>query len=48
VASAVRFSDTPARTGEVAPELGAHTEEVLLEHGFTRDDIAALTEAGAI
>jgi crotonobetainyl-CoA:carnitine CoA-transferase CaiB-like acyl-CoA transferase len=48
VASAVRFSDTPARTGEVAPELGAHTEEVLLEHGFTRDDIAALNEAGAI
>ena len=35
VASAVRFSDTPARTGEIAPELGQHTEEVLLEAGFT-------------
>jgi len=48
VASAVRFSETPARTGEVAPELGAHTEEVLLEHGFTWDDIAGLRDAGAI
>ena len=48
VASAVRFSDTPARTGEVAPELGQHTEEVLLEAGFTWDDIAALQSAGAI
>lgn len=48
VASPVRFSDTPARTGEVAPELGQHTEEVLLEAGFTWDDIARLQEAGAI
>jgi crotonobetainyl-CoA:carnitine CoA-transferase CaiB-like acyl-CoA transferase len=47
VASAVRFSDTPARTGEVAPELGQHTEEILLEAGFTWDDIAALSAAGA-
>ncbi|MCU1390559.1 MAG: CoA transferase [Ilumatobacteraceae bacterium] len=48
VASAVRFSDTPARTGEVAPELGQHTEEVLLDAGFTWDDITALRDAGAI
>ena len=47
VASAVKFSDTPARTGDVAPELGQHTEEVLLEAGFTWDDIAALSAAGA-
>jgi len=48
VASAVRFSGTPARTGEVAPELGQHTEEVLLEHDFTWDDITALRDAAAI
>jgi len=48
VASPVRFSETPARTGEVAPELGQHTEEVLLEAGWTWDDIAALQAAGAI
>jgi crotonobetainyl-CoA:carnitine CoA-transferase CaiB-like acyl-CoA transferase len=48
VASAVRFSDTPARTGEVAPELGQHTEEILLEADFSWDDITALRDAGAI
>jgi len=48
VASAVRFSETSARTGEIAPELGQHTEEVLLEAGFTWDDIAALRDAAAI
>ena len=48
VASPVRFSDTAARTGEVAPELGQHTEEVLLEAGFTWDEIAALQAAGAV
>jgi crotonobetainyl-CoA:carnitine CoA-transferase CaiB-like acyl-CoA transferase len=30
-----------------APELGAHTEEVLLELGLTWDDIVALKECGA-
>jgi crotonobetainyl-CoA:carnitine CoA-transferase CaiB-like acyl-CoA transferase len=48
VASAVKFSDTPARTGDVAPELGQHTEEVLLDAGFTWDDIATLQAAAAI
>jgi crotonobetainyl-CoA:carnitine CoA-transferase CaiB-like acyl-CoA transferase len=48
VASPVRFSDTPARTGEHAPELGQHTEEVLLAAGFTWDEIGALHAAGAI
>ncbi len=47
VASAVKFSDTPARTGEVAPELGQHTEEILLEAGFTWEDIAAFSASGA-
>jgi crotonobetainyl-CoA:carnitine CoA-transferase CaiB-like acyl-CoA transferase len=44
----VRFSDTPASVGTDPPELGQHTEEVLLEHGFSWDDIAALRDAGAI
>jgi crotonobetainyl-CoA:carnitine CoA-transferase CaiB-like acyl-CoA transferase len=30
-----------------APELGQHTEEILLEAGFTWDDIAALSASGA-
>jgi crotonobetainyl-CoA:carnitine CoA-transferase CaiB-like acyl-CoA transferase len=48
VASPVRFSDTPAQPGSTAPELGQHTEEVLLEIGYTWDEIAALAEQGAI
>ena len=48
VAAPVSFSDTPARSPSTAPELGQHTEEVLLELGYTWDDIAALGEHGAI
>ena len=44
----VRFSATPARAGVVAPELGQHTEEVLLEVGYSWDGIAELRAAGAI
>jgi formyl-CoA transferase len=44
----VRFSATPARAGVVAPELGQHTEEVLLELGYSWDEIAELRAAGAV
>ncbi len=48
VASPVHFSGTPSRTGAVAPELGQHTEEVLLELGYPWDEIASLAAEGAI
>jgi crotonobetainyl-CoA:carnitine CoA-transferase CaiB-like acyl-CoA transferase len=48
VASPVHFSATPARTGTAPPELGQHTEEVLLEAGFTWEDITRLSDQGAI
>ena len=48
VASPVWFSDTPATTGAIAPELGQHTEKVLLELGYDWDEIAALRAAAAI
>lgn len=48
VASPVRFSETPARTPVIAPELGQHTEEVLLELGYTWEEISALRDAAAI
>ena len=44
----IRLSDTPARPGRLAPEIGQHTEEVLLELGLGWDEIAALREARAI
>jgi CoA:oxalate CoA-transferase len=47
VASPVRFSHTPARSGATAPELGQHTEEVLLEIGYSWDEIHALADEGA-
>lgn len=38
----VRLSETPGRVRGPAPEFGEHTEEVLLEHGYTWEQIAEL------
>jgi crotonobetainyl-CoA:carnitine CoA-transferase CaiB-like acyl-CoA transferase len=48
VAAPVRFSDTPAKPAARAPELGEHTELVLLELGYSWDDISALRADGAV
>lgn len=48
VGTPVRFSDTPSVASSVAPELGQDTELVLLEAGFTWEEIHALSGAGAI
>jgi crotonobetainyl-CoA:carnitine CoA-transferase CaiB-like acyl-CoA transferase len=48
VSAPVSFSGTPARPSAVAPELGQHTEEVLLDLGYTWDDITRLQDSGAI
>jgi crotonobetainyl-CoA:carnitine CoA-transferase CaiB-like acyl-CoA transferase len=42
VGLAVKLSHTPGRIETTAPEHGQHTEELLLAHGFTWDDITAL------
>lgn len=47
VANPVQFDETPPELTS-APELGQHTEEVLLEYGFTWEDLIPLKDAGAI
>jgi crotonobetainyl-CoA:carnitine CoA-transferase CaiB-like acyl-CoA transferase len=42
------FSQTPASIRREAPELGQHTEEILLEMGYSWDDISKLKTEGAI
>ncbi len=44
----INLSRTPAALDASAPDLGQHSEEVLIELGLTPDEIAALREAGAI
>jgi crotonobetainyl-CoA:carnitine CoA-transferase CaiB-like acyl-CoA transferase len=48
VASPVDFSGTPWAPRSTAPELGQHTEEILLELGYDWEAIATLKEKGAI
>lgn len=42
------FSETPAAWRRPAPGLGEHTDEVLLEAGYTREEIDSLRKEGAI
>ena len=44
----MRFAHTPTTPQGAAPELGQHTESVLVDMGYTWDDIAALKQTGAI
>ena len=48
VKSPIGFSADAATVAGSAPELGQHTEEVLLEAGYSWDDIARLKESGAL
>lgn len=46
--SPMKFSKTPALVRSCAPELGQHTEEVLLELGYTWDDVIEFKNQGVI
>jgi formyl-CoA transferase len=41
-----RFSETAAEPSRLAPKLGAQSEEVLAEAGFSADEIAAMVRDG--
>ena len=47
VGNPIRLSATPTVAGIVAPEIGQHTEEVLLEVGFSWEDLDVLRAEGA-
>ena len=45
----VTFSDTPAGIWNEAPELGQHTESIMIEElGYDWDDIARFQKTGSI
>ena len=48
LASPADFSATRSQPRAVAPELGQHTEEILLELGYDWEAIGTLKEKGAI
>ena len=44
----VKLSRTPGRIRHRAPDLGEHTTEVLLQNGYSCDDVARLRELGVV
>jgi crotonobetainyl-CoA:carnitine CoA-transferase CaiB-like acyl-CoA transferase len=44
----IHLSATPASVRHVPPRLDEHNGAVLREHGFTDDEVAALTGAGVL
>jgi len=48
VAFPIKLSKTPAVIKSPPPELGEHTEEVLLREGYTQQDLEKFREEGAI
>jgi formyl-CoA transferase/CoA:oxalate CoA-transferase len=48
VGSPIRMSETPTEPSVAAPELGQHTEEILLELGYSWEEIGGLGDSQAI
>ncbi len=44
----IRLSETPGKIRRLAPEFGQHTEEVLLEAGYSWEEITALRDKNAL
>ena len=48
IGSPITMSETPAGPRHTGPELGQHTEEILLELGYSWDDIVRLKDGEVI
>ncbi len=48
IGNPMRLSETPLETTAPPPELGQHTEEILLESGFAWPEIESLRTSGAV
>ena len=48
VGTPIQMSATPAGPKSTAPDLGQHTEEILLDFGYTWDDIERFKDARVI
>jgi crotonobetainyl-CoA:carnitine CoA-transferase CaiB-like acyl-CoA transferase len=48
VSIGVTIDNEPVPIPHLSPQLGEHTEEVLLEHGYSWEEIADLRTAGVI
>ena len=44
----IKFAEAPCRIRRPAPEIGADTDAVLREFGYSGDEIAALRSAGTV
>ena len=48
VGISIKLSETPGEIKRLAPILGEHTEEELSRLGYSKDEIEALRQSGAI
>ena len=44
----IHFSATPTQIDRAAPDLGQHTEEILLSYGYTADQVQAMYQDGSV
>jgi len=48
IGQAAKLSRTPASMAAATPELGEHTEEILLELDYQKKEIAQMRERGVV